>query len=87
MTAQNYTYLLRMPDGSDVRQSFCCEPYVVFELRRTGNFIYNYWSFKTPSGAHKKYRALQEWLIDMSKYPNYNAGEVTYALASPLELD
>ena len=84
-----YTYDIPMPDGTTLDWAGTeNKPYMVFDVRRTGNYVYNYWAFKTPSGASKKYRALQEWKQAMiADFSNFDPTESTFVLASPKEMD
>lgn len=84
-----YTYDLPMPDGTTYEfASTDDKPFMVFDIRRSGNYVYNYWAFRTPTGAIKKYRALQEWKQSLiADLPNFDPTENNFVLASPKEMN
>jgi len=64
------------------------KPYLVVETRRTNNFIYNYWQYKTPTGASQHLRRLLErQQADAERFTNYDINEASFQLASPKEMD
>jgi hypothetical protein len=89
MTDTKFTYDIALPDGTVRTISVATDkPYLVVETRRTQNLIYNYWLYKTPTGASQHLRRLLErQQADAERYANYDINEASFQLASPKEMD